>query len=181
LALDDGREVFRVDLDGPIVAPVVIDKDIYAVDVHGWVYAITEDSGQIVWKKRLDGAIWTSPALARDRLIVAHSGGELVALDRRSGTTLWRYDADEAIKASPILVGEHVVVGTTAGTVMTLEVASGKLVDRTSLKGAIDFPPVSDGSYVFVGTNKGRIACLGSDNGNEETKHQRNNSEDGSK
>ena len=164
LSAGDGQELFRVELEGPIVSPAVVADQVYIVDVLGNVYAMDPEDGSVVWQTRLDGPIWSSPAVAEGRLIVGHSGGEVVALDAQTGQLLWRYEIGTVVKASVLIVGDFVVAGTMAGELVVLTVEEGNLVDSTSLKGAIEFPPVTDGWRLFVATQAGKIVCFGENN-----------------
>ncbi len=157
----DGSELYRVTGNGPGVSAVAVSDLVFAADMSGHVYGIEPQDGRIVWDTRLDGPIWTTPAVSDDRLFVGHSGGKLVALDAVDGRVLWRFDADEVIRASAIVVDGYVIVGTMAGSLFSLDADDGRVVDRRQLGSAVAWPPVSDGQRVFVATQSGTTICLG--------------------
>lgn len=171
LSASDGRELTRMDIEGTLIAPVVVGRAVYATDLSGSVFALDVNASRTVWRSNLDGPLWTAGALGSNELVVAHSGGEVIALDLIDGSTRWKVDLYRTIKASPIIVGQYVIVGTAAGQVHCLDLESGQEVSRIELKGSIDFSPVSDGSRVFVATDKGRIVCLGEQDENAKTEH----------
>jgi outer membrane protein assembly factor BamB len=164
LAADDGQELFRVELKGPIVSVVAIDDFVFVADVLGRVYALEPDDGTVVWEMQLDGPVWTSPAVADGRVFVGHSGGEVVALDAATGTELWRYRTVDVVKASPVVVGRFLVVGTLRGRLLVLRTDDGSLVDEAKLEGSIRYSPVTDGKRLIVVTQTGKIVCYGESN-----------------
>ncbi len=161
LSANDGNEIFRVTLDGPIAAPLAITDRIYATDVLGNVYGLDPENGAVVWKTTVSGPVWTAVAVQNDRLFVGHSGGGLVALDAGSGEQIWSAEVGEVIKASPLAIGDYVVVGTGDGQIVTIDNRTGTVVDRAQMKGSVDYPPVTDGRCVYVATDKGKITCFG--------------------
>ncbi|UCE25667.1 MAG: PQQ-binding-like beta-propeller repeat protein [Candidatus Zixiibacteriota bacterium] len=157
----DGSEVFRSELDGPLVSPVAIDDLVYVADMDGNVYALDKSNGERIWQQTLDGPVWTSPAVSEGTLFVGHSGGELVALDALTGDIVWKYSTVDVIRASALVAGQYVIVGTLTGKLYSLDVDDGSLVDQRELKGAISASPLSDGSRVYVATDRGLITCFG--------------------
>jgi len=157
----DGSELYRIEVDGPLVSAVAISTMVFATDMYGYVYGIEPEDGRIVWKSELDGPVWTTPAIANGRLFVGHSGGELAALDADDGKIQWSFDANEVIKASATLVGSYVLVGTMGGKLFSLDAADGRLIEQRQLNGAVAYSPVSDGDRVYVATELGMIICFG--------------------
>ncbi len=175
----DGSELYRVELGGPLVGAAAVSDRVYVADMAGTVYAIEPEDGHVVWQTKLDGNVWTSPAVSADLVFVGHSGGEVVALNAVTGRPAWRFRTEEVVRASVIVVGRFVVVGTMGGKLFCLDAASGALVDQRQLRGAIAQAPVTDGERVYVATQKGRIVCFG--NSPQELGHedQREHSADG--
>ncbi len=161
---DSGSEVFRVKVDGPMVAAVAVGDLVVATDMRGHVSGIDPAAGRIVWQTELPGPVWTAPALADGRAYVGHNGGEVVALDESDGRSLWRFETAEVVRASVIVAGDYVIAGTLGGHLYSLNAADGSVVDRRELKGAIATAPVTDGSRVYVATEDGYIICFGDEN-----------------
>jgi len=157
----DGSELYRVEVDGPMVSAVAVSTMIYATDMFGHVYGIEPEDGRIVWDNRLNGPIWTTPAVSDGRIFVGHSGGELVVLDAADGQILWQFDAGEVVRASAIVVGGYVLVGTMGGKLFSLDAADGRLIEQRQLNGAVAWSPVADGDRVYVATESGMIICFG--------------------
>jgi outer membrane protein assembly factor BamB len=157
----DGSELYRVEVNGPMVSTVAVSTMVYATDIRGYVYGIDPENGQIVWNNRLNGPIWTTPAVSDERLFVGHSAGELVALDATDGQILWQFDTGEVVRASATVVGNYVLVGTMGGKLFSLNTADGRLIEQRQLNGAVAWPPVADGDRIYVATESGMIICFG--------------------
>lgn len=170
LSADDGSEIRRIQVDGPMVSAVAVWDLAYGVDVLGNVYAIDYDLGSIVWQTKLDGPIWTAPVYVGGRLFVGHSGGGVEALDAATGARLWRVDLNEVIKASPVIAGKYLIVGTMTGKLFAIDADNGTIVDQRQLDGAIATAPVTDGSRVIIATESGTIVCFGETNAQKRPK-----------
>jgi len=157
----DGSELYRVKVDGPMVSAVAVSTMVYATDMFGQIYGIDPEDGRIVWDNQLNGPIWTTPAVSDGRILVGHSGGELVVLDAADGQILWQFDAGEVVRASATVVGGYVLVGTMGGNLFSLDAADGRLIEQRQLNGAVAWPPVADGDRVYVATESGMIICFG--------------------
>lgn len=158
----DGSEVGRIELDGPVVSAMAIDRGIlYANDLNGGIYAVDIDNRQIIWKQTTDGPIWSSPAVSGGQLYVANSAGSLIALDAATGALRWSVEIEDVIGASPIVAGEYVIFGSKAGTLYSLRASDGKVGARRQFKGSFSVSPVTDGDFIYIATDRGEIACLG--------------------
>jgi len=157
----DGKEIYRVSLDNPLVGAVVYNDFVFVADMEGNIYSLDSDSGSVVWKRKLPYPVWTSPAFAKGCLYIGDNGGEVVAINAYDGTIIWRYNAVDVINSSVVVVREYVLFGTMAGDFYSLNISDGSLVEKRHLKGALIQSPVSDGERVYVATEKGMIICFG--------------------
>ena len=164
LALDasDGEEVFVTELEAPVLGAAAIDDKIYLADYSGNVYALELDSGEVVWKNKLDAKFWAAPTLAGGLLYVGSTDGKFYALNTDNGEIVWEFTPGDVIRSSAIVVGDYVLFGTMSGILYCLRAEDGLISARRELAGAILFSPVSDGRHIFVATAKGELLCLGS-------------------
>lgn len=161
---EDGAEVYRVKVGGPMVSAVAVTDLVIGADMLGHVYGIDPKDGEIRWSTDISGPIWTKPAVAEGRVFVGHSGGELVALSLLDGRVLWRFQAFEVITASAMVLGRYVVVGTLGGHLYVLDAADGSVLSRRKVEGRIDQSPVTDGDHIYIATDEGKVICLGDRN-----------------
>jgi polyvinyl alcohol dehydrogenase (cytochrome) len=110
--------------------PTVFGEAVYFPDWAGNLYALNDDTGQVIWSRQISdydevsGAISrVSPAVHGDELILGdiesmkalHLGANIIAVDRKTGGLLWitKVEANRAaiITGSPVVFGDIVYVG----------------------------------------------------------------------
>lgn len=115
------------------------------------VFAVSVDSGKILWKYQagLDNAIstvccgWLSRgvALGEGKVYIGQLDGKLVALDQKTGKRVWTTQVVEwqqgySLTAAPLYVDGRIIIGTaggeygTRGRVMAYDAKSGKEIWR---------------------------------------------------
>ncbi|WP_312165225.1 PQQ-binding-like beta-propeller repeat protein [Phenylobacterium sp.] len=123
-----------------ITSPWPAGDVVYVVSKAGEVICVARESGQIYWitdlgKDREKNAggfmgigkqkfttrpIWSSPLLASNKLIVAGSSGELVALNAKTGAVEKTVNLGSPTLISPIAVGGTVYVATDKAQLIAL-------------------------------------------------------------
>ena len=100
---------------------------VYVVDQAGEVICVSRDSGQVYWihdlnagAKKKRRAIWSSPVLASNRLIVVSSKGNAVALNPKTGAALSMLRLGSDALIGPIAVGGMVYVVTEAADLIAI-------------------------------------------------------------
>lgn len=164
LEVDDGRELFRTSLTGPVVSPAAVDGLAFVASKDRRLHAVHPSTGQVVWQQSLDGDAWNSPAVAKGVVVCGHSGGGVEAFSAGTGEALWHHDAGAVVKAGVTIAGETVVAGTMSGRVITLDLRSGRVIARRQFDGAVEQPPVTDGKRIVITTRSGHLSCLGTYN-----------------
>jgi len=151
------KGVWRTRLDGSGMnpkysgeaQPIVEDGVIYIVTGADDVFAISIETGRILWKYEANLADtistvccgWTSRgvALGEGRVYVGQLDGRVVALDQRSGRVAWSIQAERwqdghTITAAPLYYDGMVIVGFaggengTRGRVKAYDAKSGRLI-----------------------------------------------------
>jgi len=108
-----------------LTSPWVAGDVVYIVSQAGEVICVARESGQVYWIRDLNAGvvekkggglfgflgnrgnprpIWTSPILASDRLLLASSEGQLVALNPKTGETIATTNVGSPVVISPIAV-----------------------------------------------------------------------------
>ncbi|HET9482041.1 MAG TPA: PQQ-binding-like beta-propeller repeat protein [Candidatus Polarisedimenticolia bacterium] len=80
------------------------------------VHALDPGTGRAVWIHQAGSRVDASPVIAGDRVFVATTGGDLLALSLASGAAVWRFQAGSGFAASPALAAGRLVVGSSDGT-----------------------------------------------------------------
>ena len=96
----------------------VDDRNVYAVDDRGAVYAFTRNSGQSVWRNEKLAHRGLSTPIPLGRVVaVADSEGYVHFMSREDGSFVNRLPTDgSAINATPLLAGSSLIVQTRSGT-----------------------------------------------------------------
>ncbi len=129
--------------------PIVADGVAYVSTGADDVFAISIDSGEILWQyeAKLDPGLtsvccgWTSRgvAISADKVFVGRLDARLVALDRKTGNVLWdvqgeRWQQNYSITAAPLYYDGKVIVGFagadrgTRGRVKAYAAKDGRLI-----------------------------------------------------
>jgi len=115
-----------------ITTPIPAGDVVYVVSKTGQLICASRENGQIFWMrdlnegfvpKRVGGfwkigshkelpPLWSSPLLADDRLLLAGTNGELVAVDAKTGDIKKRVQIGAPVLIGPIAAGDLVYVVT---------------------------------------------------------------------
>jgi len=161
---------------------------------EGGLYALSLESGTLLWKAKLGGAIFTSPTIVASELqgskqeyvlvgTMGHDGG-LFAFDIH-GKKIWENrDVGGSVLSSPTLVAGLLYLGGTDGRVFAVQLHDGahvwdfNVTATAPAPGECDAPPgdvavwsspaVEDG-LVWVGSRNCHVYALGLGSGDEHT------------
>lgn len=150
--------------------PVIRDGIIYAHFGHMGTAALKLDSGEVIWKTKIEykpmhgGA--SSPVLVDDLMIFSADGDEdpmLIALHTKSGEVAWKTPRGHDVKrsysfATPLLIdqdGQSVLVSPASGMVGGYDPANGKLLWKVSYDegfSVVPRPTLMDG-VIYISTS----------------------------
>ncbi|NBQ70326.1 MAG: hypothetical protein EBU46_16430, partial [Nitrosomonadaceae bacterium] len=132
----------------------------------GTLTRLDADSGEIIWRWRLDSSIHATPELdlAKQRLFInteqwnnGNPFGHLQALDWKTGKLLWRYVHPWWPPGTPVYSSHANIVIATCNdqSVIAVNADNGSLIWRNSSKGLVRGKPVIHGKNIFLATEKG--------------------------
>lgn len=157
----EGELIMKLALGGPLVSKTVIDDRIYMADNIGGVYALEIESGLVVWDRKFDWPIWTSPAVDEHLVYFGDNAGRLRALDKKTGETVWEFETNGVIVSSPIVAGEYVVFASLDRHLYCLDRTTGRLKSQREYDHAIRQSAVSSDDAIYIALQNGIIQCLG--------------------
>jgi len=147
------------------------------------VFALSADTGEIVWQAKVAGEVLAAPAVEDSIVVVITSNGHLVALDAHSGEQRWDIKIDQPTlslrsKAPPIISSGAVVLGRSDGKVGLYLLNNGQLLFESKLaqpKGSteidrivdVDSKPVLIGSQLYAVAYNGNLVSVNLRNGEE--------------
>jgi len=124
-----GRRVWDK-LFGGIQTPWVAGDYIYVLTIDSVLVCISRRDGRVRWAaellrygnpaKKEDPIAWNGPVLAGDRLLVANTRGEVLALSPYTGELLGKITFGGPISVSPLVADETVYILTDSGDLSAL-------------------------------------------------------------
>ncbi len=146
-----------VDIDAD---PVIYDGMIYVATYQGEVAAVTEDTGVVLWRRKLSAH--AGLAAHWRHVYVTDAEDRLWALDPSNGSALWKQDKllNRQLSA-PAILDDYVLVGDLEGYVHWLAQEDGSQLARLRIASAPirSAPTVVDGiAYVYA--DDGTLAAL---------------------
>ncbi len=162
--------------DAMLLAQPVIDGGrIYTMDVDASVAAYDAETGEAIWRTRLDGedddgTLGGGVAFDSGRLYATTGLAEVAALDAATGKIIWRRRLSGPIRAAPTVRDGRVFVVTIANELFALNAADGKtlwlhngLSEVAGLVGGAS--PAVDGGIVVAPFSSGEVVALRVENG----------------
>jgi outer membrane protein assembly factor BamB len=139
--LRSGRELCRYatpDVDGDMVASLVVHEDTVYLPYPGWVDALSisrllKGEKPELWSSVDGGANCASPVLCNRMLFTLSDNGLATCLDERTGRVLWEQKLDGQYFSSAIAVGNNVLFTNHAGltTIVAAEPQFRKIAENS--------------------------------------------------
>lgn len=157
-----------------IAGPVAADGRVFAVDIEGDVFAVSLDTGRILWSvefrnenERSDVGFGGGVAHAGGVVYATSGFGLLGAFDAASGRELWRFDATVPFRGAPTVDAGRVYAVTHDNQMLALNAQDGSLIwdqvgiaENAGMLGAAT-PAFDNGTLVVALSSGELIAMLG--------------------
>src|SRR5690606_37960140 len=144
-----------------MLPPVVTERFVYAVDVHGRLQCIERDTGKKLWRRDLDLRVG-SMTVDYGMIVLGTRDGDALALGADSGNEQVRARLSSEVLAAPALSADKVRVQTIDGRLHALQADSGgarwtyeETVPVLTLRGTSS--PVPTGGRVYVAYASGKV------------------------
>lgn len=112
-------------LQGIKSSPALVDENdggtLYVGGHDNNIYALDAITGDLLWTFRAGEAVWASPLVIKDDLIVGDESGVLYSLDRVTGQENWTMNLGAPIMIPPIVSNGLLIVRTADGNVYGIE------------------------------------------------------------
>ncbi len=154
------------------ITPAIAGRVIFAASENGTVLAVNLDSGDVLWRNRLDERLITGGVGAGGGLVIVGSrDAEVIALDQSTGETVWIGQVTSEVVAQPIANEDIVVVQTVDDKVTALDNVSGEqrwIYESTqpplTLRGT-SRPVFTPADTVVAGFSNGTLVSVSADEG----------------
>lgn len=163
-----GAVLFRARL-GQLIrsAPLPLDDRVVVGVVDGKagaLIALDAVTGKPAWKAKL-GPVFSSPALAGERVIVGSDDGSVHAFDKQTGALAWSHALGAKVRATPVVAGEVVIVADFAGRVAALALSDGAPRWKRETTAAIYSSPCVAQGLAITANNEGVVHATDAANG----------------
>lgn len=109
--------IWAKNLHDPLIADAAAaDGRLFVSSISGAIYALDQETGEILWSSEELPRTYTSPIVSGDTVIQAASDGTFYGFDAATGEERWRFSLDATIATSPVLAGDTLYVPSAEGT-----------------------------------------------------------------
>jgi outer membrane protein assembly factor BamB len=116
-------------------SPAYANGRLFVATYDGYVYALRSSNGKVLWRKKIGGQFYSTPAVSGTRLFIGNkSNGRVYCLSTRNGRVLWRTKRlGTSVHGSPAVYGGRIFVGA-GNRFYALKASNGRQVWRKSTK-----------------------------------------------
>ena len=147
------------------LTPAFTDKQVFAVDHEGEVYAIDRQSGDTQWRQELEVSVSGGVGAGEGIVVATSFSGQAMALNSNNGELLWQIDlSSEAVAPTQLAYG-LALIQTIDGRLSAFDVGNGELrwsysaqEPALTLRGTST--PLVIGDVVFAGFSSGKVVAL---------------------
>ena len=154
------------------LTPAIDGERIFAASQDGNIYGFELESGDALWRTRLDDEVVTGGVGAgRGLVLVGTDDAEVIAFNQFTGEELWRGEVTSEVLSPPQTDGDVVVAQTVDGKLIALDAADGsrRWIYETSLPAltlrGTNRPVITPQGFVIAGFSNGTLVSVAADDG----------------
>jgi len=162
-----------------VSSPAVADGKVFFGCNNGWVYALDQDNGSLIWSFETGGLVSSSPAIADGLVFVSSKDGNLYAFDADpsdgvdegnedpSGVPydlIWSQNIGEAgidLSSSPAVADGKVFIGSYDHKIYAFDALDGSIVSTYQTDGPIWSSPAIQDGMLYIGSEDHNIYAFG--------------------
>jgi len=147
--------------------PAVHEGVMYFGAMDSYVYAVNAETGEEIWRTKLDGPVMGScPVIKGNAVYIDSYGYDFYALDRETGRIIWRFRTNGEIMSTPAVWNDKIYFCSGDGYAYCLDL-EGKPVWKFKTGDKVaSSPAVAEGKMVFGGFDE-NYYCLDAETGEE--------------
>lgn len=154
------RVWYRTTRDKVEALPVVRRGVLFIGSMDQHLYALEQEHGTILWKRRLEGCILTAAAAREGRVYVGSTDGRITCLDATTGETKWRHNVGSQITSDLVLREQRLYFGCADNSMYCLDTHRQEVCWRHQAGGPIVTRPLLVNGLVIIGSVDHRIYAL---------------------
>jgi len=153
------------------LSPALEGNVIYVASENGTVQAVDADSGDTVWRVRLDSNITGGVGVGSGMVLLGTGDAEVTALDQANGEELWTVRVSSEVLSAPQTNGNVVVAQTIDGKLVALNAQNGEqawiyetVLPALTLRGT-SRPVITNTGLVIAGFSNGTLVAVSAEDG----------------
>ena len=154
------------------LTPAIDGERIFAASEDGNIYGLELESGDVIWRTRLDDETVTGGVGAgRGLVLVGTANAEVIAFNQFTGEELWRGAVTSEVLSPPQTNGDVVVAQTVDGKLIALDAGDGarRWIYETSLPAltlrGTNRPVITPQGFVIAGFSNGTLVSVAANDG----------------
>ncbi|WP_217642857.1 outer membrane protein assembly factor BamB family protein [Draconibacterium orientale] len=140
----------------------------------GAIVALNENTGEYIWQFQTNGKIYSTPAIAKNKVVCASTDNNIYCLNLKTGEKEWSFSTDKSIVASPGIYKNSVYIGSSEGIFRSINLNSGQLNWAFSdVKNFVESKPLVYQGTVYFGSWGNTFYALNAKTGKLEWKREK--------
>ena len=124
------------------------------------LYAVSAESGKLIWKYQTEGGIVSRPAVMGDSVFVGSEDHRLHVVSARSGSLQWTYYTKGPVRSSPFLAHGHIFIGSDDMSLHAINIHGGRGIWQIETIAEIRSTPFVTQEEVYSGNELGEFYCM---------------------
>ena len=164
-----------------LVSVILIQSmsEVSATSIDGWPtfrhdsshsgYTTSDSSANSaapLWNFSTNAAVWSSPSVADDRVLVGCKDCNIYCINASNGQILWRLPTGGEVNSSPAIDNGCVYVGCDDSWVYCINITSGMPLWISKVGGLVRSSPAVVDGCVYIGSGNHDLFCLNATDGN---------------
>ena len=122
-------------------------------NTHGEMVNLDSRTGQLIWKYRTKGKIFSTPAIGDGRVVCAGTDSLVYCLSLKSGKPLWQFKSGKSMVASPLIHESRVYIGSSEGLFRCLDLKNGRVLwQNDGIKNFVEAKPLFYQDKIYFGS-----------------------------
>nr|WP_320000459.1 PQQ-binding-like beta-propeller repeat protein [uncultured Draconibacterium sp.] len=132
----------------------------------GVIVALDKNTGKIIWQFQTSGKIYSTPAIANDKVVCASTDNTIYCLNLETGQEEWSFATEKSIVASPVIRKKSVYIGSSEGIFRSINLKTGELNWAfTEVKNFVESKPLVYRGKLYFGSWGNTFYALSSKTG----------------
>ncbi len=146
--------------------PVISNGILLITSLDHNIYALKEDTGELIWESSTGGAIAATPVVHNGTVFVGSFDSVFYAFDLSTGEEKWTFEkASNWYWGTPLVDENTIYVPSLDGKLYALDVNSGKKEWELKTEGAIVGSPAIVDDMIVIGSTDGEILIAETNSG----------------